>query len=79
MAWKVEVIADETGEFISNNLVFATQAEADDYGRQLAYRWTAVKDWRSTETNAEVNCVFSSGHTTFIKGEHNDLPKKDTE
>lgn len=69
MGWTVEVIADETDKFISNNLVFGTQAEAEDYGRVLSVRWTAVKQWRSVETDAAVNCVFTSGHTTFIRPE----------
>lgn len=45
-AFKVEVLADSSGEWCGNGLRFATQAEADTYGAALAARWTLVRDWR---------------------------------
>ena len=45
-SFKVEVIADSTGTWCSNGLRFATAAEADEYGANLALRWTAVREYR---------------------------------
>lgn len=47
--WKAEVIADNSGKWCGNALLFATQAEAEKYARDLAYRWTAVRQWRVVE------------------------------
>ena len=46
MSYKAEVIADHTGEWVGNDLSFATRAEADAYAEDLAGRWTAVRQWR---------------------------------
>lgn len=45
-SYKVEVIADNSGEWCSNSLRFKTEAEAKEYGANLASRWTAVREWR---------------------------------
>ena len=47
--YRVKVIADSTGEFVGNQVTFATIGEAEDYGANLAWRWTAVRDWRVFE------------------------------
>lgn len=46
MSFKVEVIADSSGQWCSNALVFATPEEAATYARDLASRWVLVRDWR---------------------------------
>jgi hypothetical protein len=51
MSWKVEVIADRSGKWTSNQLRFATKPEADAYGRDLEARWTLVDEWRAVETD----------------------------
>lgn len=47
--WKVEVIADNSGQWVGNGLRFGTAEEAGEYGIDLASRWTAVRDWRVVE------------------------------
>jgi hypothetical protein len=49
MSWKAEVIADGSGKWCSNALRFATREEAEVYLRDLAWRWTAVRETRATE------------------------------
>ena len=44
--YKVEVIADNSGEWVGNGLRFETREEAETYGADLACRWTAVQEWR---------------------------------
>jgi len=44
--FKVEVIADNSGEWCSNGIPFATIEEAERYGRDLFSRWSAVREWR---------------------------------
>lgn len=47
--YKVEVIADDSGEWVSNMMTFETVEEAETYGKDLAGRWTAVREWRVSE------------------------------
>ncbi len=44
--FKVEVIADSSGKWCGNGISFETAADADAYARDLACRWTLVRDWR---------------------------------
>jgi hypothetical protein len=46
MSFKVEVIADSSGQWVGNGLRFATHDKAKVYGLDLALRWTAVRDFR---------------------------------
>lgn len=46
MKYKVEVIADSTGTWCGNGLVFDTPEKAKAYGDNLFMRWTAVREWR---------------------------------
>ena len=48
MAYRPEVIADSSGKWCSNGLVFATKQESDSYVDDLRWRWTAVTDTRSS-------------------------------
>jgi hypothetical protein len=48
--FKVEVIADSSGRWCGNERVFATCEEAEAYARDLASRWTLVREWRVVET-----------------------------
>jgi hypothetical protein len=50
---KVEVIADGSGKWVPNGLTFATLAEAEKYARDLAWRWTAVREWRVVPAEVE--------------------------
>lgn len=45
-SFKVEVQADSTRTWAGNGLRFHTQQQAEDYGRDLFSRWTAVREWR---------------------------------
>lgn len=47
--FKVEVIADDSGKWCSNQVTFATEAEAAIYGGKLARNWTLVREWRVVE------------------------------
>ena len=52
---KVEVSADRSGEWVGNGLRFVTQAEAEEYAKDLYSRWTAVKEWRVVPSMDPVN------------------------
>lgn len=43
-SYRPMVIADDSGEWAGNALRFATHAEADAYAKDLASRWTLVRD-----------------------------------
>lgn len=55
MSYKVEVIADSSGEWAGNALRFATRESAETYARNLAWRWTAVRDTRVVECDNPAN------------------------
>jgi len=55
MSYKVEVQADSTGTWCGNGLRFATEEEATLYAKNLAWRWTAVREWRVVESADPVN------------------------
>ncbi len=51
----VEVIADNSGQWVANGLRFATEAEADAYGKDLWSRWTLVQKFRVVPSTDPVN------------------------
>jgi len=55
VSYKAEVIADHTGDWNSNDLRFAAQDAAERYARDLAWRWTMVREWRVVECDDPVN------------------------
>jgi hypothetical protein len=46
MSFRPEVIADASGKWFSNGLLFATEKEAADYVTDLEWRWTSVRQTR---------------------------------
>lgn len=54
-SYAVEVIADNSGEFVGNAIRLATEVEAVAYGRDLAGRWMLVREWRVVESEDEPN------------------------
>jgi hypothetical protein len=54
VSYKAEVIADSSGQWCGNGMRFATREEAQRYAASLAFRWTAVRDWRVVECADEV-------------------------
>ena len=50
MNFKVEVIADNSGQWCGNGRTFQTTGEATEYAQDLAWRWTLVRRWRVVRT-----------------------------
>ena len=50
MCWKVEVIVDDSGEWIGDPLRFKTEQEALAYARDLEFRCSAVRDKRMVKS-----------------------------
>jgi len=44
--YKVEVIADSSDVFVGNGVRFDTKENAEEYARDLMWRWTLVREWR---------------------------------
>lgn len=44
--FKVEVIADSSGQWVGNALTFPDEQSAWEYARDLMRRWTLVRDIR---------------------------------
>ena len=66
MPFKAEVIADSSGKWVGNALVFQTQKEAEDYARDLWSRWTLVSEWRVVKTDEPVSYTFTTGYASRI-------------
>jgi len=62
MSYAIEVTTPgDRGVYTRNQLVFRTKQEADDYGLDLALRWTAVQDVRTIEVDESVNYTYTDG------------------
>lgn len=57
MSYKAEVIADNSGNWVSNMLRFETEAQAQAYVKDLAFRWTSVRDTRVVQCDDPVTEV----------------------
>jgi len=66
MSWKPEVIADNSGKWVSNALRFATEKEARDSVNDLACRWMLVREWRAAPSNDPVNYRRVNGRDVAI-------------
>lgn len=66
MPFKAEVIADSSGKWVGNSLVFPDAEQAADYAADLASRWTLVRDTRVVETDEEANYTFLNGYASMI-------------
>lgn len=44
--YRVDVIADESGKWVTNGVRFGSYPEAQAYGLNLFSRWTSVREWR---------------------------------
>lgn len=55
MPFRSEVIADSSGEWVGNSVVFETKQEAEDYVRDLSWRWTLVRETRVVPTDEPAN------------------------
>jgi hypothetical protein len=61
MSFKVEVIADTSNKWCGNGLAFSSHEEAADYGRDLASRWFAVREYRVVTSDDPVSHTFVLG------------------
>jgi hypothetical protein len=71
-SYAVEVIADNSGEWVGNGLRFATQSEAEAYACDLAYRWTLVRETRVVACDDAVNSEWTHHLVHLKRGPIND-------
>jgi hypothetical protein len=60
-SYKIEVVADSSGEWCGNAIRLVHEQEALDYGKDLAWRWTAVREMRVVPSNDPVNYRWVNG------------------
>src|SRR5260370_11233183 len=65
-SYKIEVIADNSGEWVGNGVRLRTKAEAEAYGPNLANRWLEVREWRVSESDEAPNYSFTNGELTHL-------------
>ena len=61
MNYKVEVVADNSGKWCSNNILFASKVAAERYAVDLHDRWTAVREWRVVEVPVPMPPEYEGG------------------
>lgn len=54
-SWVPEVIADNSGKWAGNGLRFRTKAEAEQWAKELSWRWTAVREYRAAPSEDPPN------------------------
>lgn len=67
--WRPEVSTDSSGKWYPNGLVFASEEEAYRWAKDLALRWTLVRDWRAAPTNDPVNRAIVGDDVVIITPE----------
>jgi hypothetical protein len=66
MSYQAEVRTGSDPKFYANDVRFATWIEAEGYGQDLAYRWTAVKEMRVAESGKEPNYTWIHNNLVLI-------------
>ncbi len=51
--YKVEVIADNSGIWAGNGLMFETETKAEKYAKDLMSKWALVQKWRVVPVTEE--------------------------
>ena len=69
-SYKPEVIADSSGKWCGNALLFATREEAEIYVRDLSMRWLAVRDTRVIESEEAPTYQLKDGILSFLPEVH---------
>ena len=67
MAYRSEVIADNSGKWCGNSLVFATETEAENYVLDLSFRWTLVRETRVVRCDDLVNYELVDGKPQLLR------------
>lgn len=67
MGYKVEVKTYGETDFVSNSLVFKTEAEAEGYAKDLFSRWTLVEEYQIVEIDEKPNYLWSTEGLQTIK------------
>jgi hypothetical protein len=49
ISYRILVIADNSGTWSGNGMLYASRAEAEEAARALMWRWTAVREWKVDE------------------------------
>jgi hypothetical protein len=60
-SWKVEVIADASGEWCGNAMRYPTYRAADAAGYSLSLRWMLVREYRVVSSEDPVNASRDGG------------------
>ena len=66
MSYAPEVIADSSEKWSGNGLRFATAKEAEDWVRDLSYRWVLVRKTRVVESSDPVNYRIVEGRIESV-------------
>jgi hypothetical protein len=61
MSWCAEVIADNSGKWVGNQIRLPDKEQAYAYAKDLSWRWTLVRDYRVVESTEPVNYHFVDG------------------
>jgi hypothetical protein len=66
-SFKVEVIADSSGKWVSNAVRLPTAEDARAYGRDLAGRWISVRNMRVMPSTDHLTNLWADGRLIPVK------------
>lgn len=66
MSYKVHVLADDSGKYATNGLVFESEDDAKCWASDLMMRWTAVRDWKIEPSEEPPNRRFEGGNLVIL-------------
>jgi len=69
MSWEPEVITDSSGNWYTNALRFATKEEAEANALDLSMRWSAVREFRASESSDPVLHAWVDGKLVSVSKE----------
>jgi len=68
-SFKAEVIADDSGKWVSNLLRFAAEHEALAYANDLHWNWTAVRQTRVVPSTDQANARWVDNRLDLLPAE----------
>jgi len=66
MGFKLGVKTEGDTNWVSNALCFATEKEAEEYGKDLFSRWMAMKETKVLPSDEPINYQFVDGKSKRI-------------
>lgn len=76
--FRVDVIADDSGKWVSNAMRYLTREDAEEAARDLEARWTLVREWRVVpDAGADIGVTVRIARLGIVHGSAVCIGKRD--